>query len=195
MHCVSILDIIVQMLPPYYSPIRQAESDLAVGPYGFIMNINFIVRGILSFLMALALSQIFPKSGAVRVGLVFLAIWSVCSFLLAFFNTDILDDPKVAPTHTWHGELHILFAFIAFIAAAAGELILSQSLSRTRILKSLKGVALTLSILAILALLAMEKMPHRGGLAERLFLFFILLWMFVLAVGMRGKATRTPADF
>ncbi len=185
-----ILDIIVQMLPPHYSPIRQAESDLAVGPYGFIMNINFMVRGVLSFLMVLILSRILPKSTASRVGLVFLAIWSVCSFLLAFFNTDILDDPKVLPTHTWHGELHLLFALIAFIAVAVGELVLSLSLSQTDILKSLKAVALTLSILAILALLAMAKMHHRGGLDERLFLLFTLLWMFILALRMRSAVRR-----
>ena len=188
-----ILDIIAQTLPPHYSPIRQAESDLAVGPYGFIMNINFAVRGVLSFLLVLALLKMFPRSAATRVGLVFLSIWSVCSFLLAFFNTDILDDPKVVPVHTWHGELHLLLALIAFIAAAVGELILSLRLSRADTLNSLKVVAVTLSSLAILSLLALARMHNRGGLAERLFLFFTLLWMFVLAVRMRSKATRTPA--
>lgn len=186
-----ILDIIVQMLPPHYSPIRQAESDLAVGPYGFIMNINFMIRGLLSCLMVFALSGIFPKSVASRVGLVFLALWSICSFLLAFFNTDILDDPKVMPTHTWHGELHLLLALIAFIAAAVGELILSLCLPQVDILKTLKGVALTLSILVILALLAMAKMHYRGGLAERIFLLFTLLWLFILAARIGRRPTQS----
>lgn len=191
----AVLDIIVQILPPHYSPIRQAESDLAVGPYGFIMNINFGIRGVLSLLMVLALSRIFPKSAAARGGLVLLAIWGVGSFLLAFFNTDILDYPTVTPVHTWHGELHLLLALIAFMAAALGEFILSLTLSRANLLKSLRGVALTLSVLAIFALLVMAKMHHRGGLGERLFLLFTLLWMFVLAIRMRRTATRMKMDF
>ena len=41
-----VLDVVAQMLPPHYSPVRQAESDLAVGPYGYVMTINFVVREI-----------------------------------------------------------------------------------------------------------------------------------------------------
>ena len=40
-----VLDAIAQALPPHYSPISQAESLLAVGPYGYIMTINFLNRG------------------------------------------------------------------------------------------------------------------------------------------------------
>jgi hypothetical membrane protein len=47
-----VLDAVVQMLPPPYSPISHAESDLAVGPYGYIMAINFANRGILSFYLS-----------------------------------------------------------------------------------------------------------------------------------------------
>jgi len=31
-----ILDVIAQLLPPHYSAHSQAESDLAVGPYGLV---------------------------------------------------------------------------------------------------------------------------------------------------------------
>lgn len=188
-----ILDIIVQTLPPHYSPIRQAESDLAVGPYGFIMNLNFAIRGVLSFLLVLALVKVLPRSLATKVGLIFLSIWSADSFLLAFFNTDILDDPKVLPVHTWHGDIHLLLALIAFDAVAVGELILSLSLSRADTLRPLKVVAVILSILAILSLLALAKLHAWGGLMERIFLFFTLSWIFVLAVQMRHHATRTAS--
>lgn len=184
----AALDIVLQILPPHYSPIRQAESDLAVGPYGFIMNINFAVRGVLSLLMALALWKVLPRSAATRVGLVLLSIWGVCSFLLAFFNTDILDDSKVVPMHTWHGELHLVLALCAFIAVAVGELIVSLRLSRADILHPLKALAVTLSGLGILSLLALGRMHHLAGLTERVFLFLSLLWMALLAVQLRTKA-------
>jgi hypothetical membrane protein len=56
------LDIIAQALPPHYSPISQAESDLAVRPYGYVMSINFIVRGLLSLTAVLALRGIDPRN-------------------------------------------------------------------------------------------------------------------------------------
>ena len=31
-----LLEVIVQLLPPHYNPLSQSESDLAVGPYGFL---------------------------------------------------------------------------------------------------------------------------------------------------------------
>ncbi len=49
-----ILDIVAQLLPPHYNPISQAESDLAVGSFGYIMTINFLNRGILSIIFLFA---------------------------------------------------------------------------------------------------------------------------------------------
>jgi hypothetical protein len=53
-----VLDAIVQVLPPHYSPISQAESLLAVGPYGYIMTVNFLNRGVFSLLFVYVLVQI-----------------------------------------------------------------------------------------------------------------------------------------
>jgi len=47
-----VLDAIAQVLPPHYSPLSQAESLLAVGPYGYIMTVNFLIRGVFSLLFA-----------------------------------------------------------------------------------------------------------------------------------------------
>lgn len=47
-----VIDVIAQLLPPHYNAIIQAESDLAVGPYGFLMTINFVIRGLLSLALA-----------------------------------------------------------------------------------------------------------------------------------------------
>ena len=52
-----ILDVIAQVLPPHYSPISQAESDLAVGKFGLIMTVNFLNRGVLSLLFIFAFLQ------------------------------------------------------------------------------------------------------------------------------------------
>ncbi len=51
-----VIDTVAQILPPHYSPIRDAESDLAVGPYGFLMTVNFVNRGVLSILFLTGIS-------------------------------------------------------------------------------------------------------------------------------------------
>jgi hypothetical membrane protein len=65
-----VLDVVMQMLPPHYS-LRQAESDLAVGPYGWIMNINFVIRGLLSAAIILAIYKSMKNIVRPAVGMVF----------------------------------------------------------------------------------------------------------------------------
>lgn len=44
----AIVDVSLQFLPPHYSVVTDAESDLAVGPYGWVMRANFLGRGVMS---------------------------------------------------------------------------------------------------------------------------------------------------
>src|SRR5579863_401658 len=118
-----IIDVIAQALPPHYNPISQAESDLAVGPYGFLMTINFVLRGLVALTMLGALSREVAKQGLSRVGLVLVGIWGIGAFLLALFPTD------VGASTTLHGKIHLLVALIAFVCAPVGELLLSLRLA------------------------------------------------------------------
>jgi hypothetical protein len=84
-----VLDAIAQVLPPHYSPISQAESLLAVGPYGYIMTVNFLNRGVFSLLFVYALVQIFTMLGenwrSYKFGLYAIGIWGVGALMLAGF--------------------------------------------------------------------------------------------------------------
>jgi hypothetical membrane protein len=44
----AIVDVFLQFLPPHYSVVTDAESDLAVGPFGWVMRANFLGRGVMS---------------------------------------------------------------------------------------------------------------------------------------------------
>ena len=59
--------MVAQLLPPHYSPISQAESDLAVGKFGFIMTINFLNRGVLSLLFIYAFLRTLDFAGVSTV--------------------------------------------------------------------------------------------------------------------------------
>jgi hypothetical membrane protein len=55
----AIVDVSLQFLPPHYSVVADAESDLAVGPYGWVMRANFLGRGVMSLCLvgAIVLSR------------------------------------------------------------------------------------------------------------------------------------------
>src|SRR5579862_9361405 len=77
-----ILDAVAQSLPPHYSPISQAESDLAVGPYGYVMAVNFVNRGVFSLLFLYGLAKTAPPGAGLRTGLVLLGVWGVGALIL-----------------------------------------------------------------------------------------------------------------
>lgn len=190
-----ILDAVAQSLPPHYDPISQAESDLAVGPYGYIMTINFLNRGVLSLLFLSALNataQVSGKRGRLRGTLVF-AVWGVGAILLAIFPTDVPATPV-----SWHGAIHIVVAIFAFFGGAFGALMLSLDFGELPSFGAAKTPALVLSALSVILVLVDLGLPfvaHHlseriGGLTERMFLASVLLWILVVSVAL----WRRPAS-
>jgi hypothetical protein len=172
------LDVVAQLLPPHYNPIRQAESDLAVGPYGYVMAINFVVRGVLTFALLLALRAGLPTQTRSRAGGALLAIWAIGALILAVSPTDLTGRPP-----TLHGLIHLVVAVNAFIAGAVGELLISLRLGAD---PRLHGVAQLATVIAIGActMLIVGLLTARAdvfGLTERIFIGVILLWMGVVA--------------
>jgi len=183
-----ILDAVAQLLPPHYSPISQAESDLAVGPFGLIMTINFINRGIFSlvflFSFAATIRLTGEKVAQYRGGLYLFSAWSIGALLLAFFPTDVPATPI-----SWHGVIHLAVAIVAFITGAFGALLLSIRMSENKTLRNVRRFALPIGILAVvfclIEFLTTFFAPHLtskfGGLFERLFLGTMLAWIGIVA--------------
>ena len=186
-----ILDAIAQSLPPHYSPIRDAESDLAVGPYGFIMAINFLNRGILSLSFIYAFLKTLDMTGGkiaqFRRLYYLLGIRAVGAILLAIFPTDVPATPI-----SWHGALHLFVALVAFIGGALGILVLSKHFGENMSTNGAKRIGLALGWLSVLLLIVelgvQFLLPHFAerffGLTERLFLGSVLLWILSIAVYM-----------
>jgi len=194
-----VLDVIAQLLPPHYSPISQAESDLAVGKFGFIMTINFLNRGLLSLLFIFAFLRTLDYAGVARshfrTGTYLLGAWAVGAFLLAIFPTDVPSTPI-----SWHGAIHLAVAIIAFIGGAFGTLAISLKLTQNREFGGLKRTAPPLSIIVIVLWIIEFGLPfllphlnaHVGGLTERLFLGSVLLWLAVVSTYLATRLKKTP---
>jgi len=194
------LDALAQVLPPHYSPIKDAESDLAVGPYGSVMAVNFINRGALSLVFLYALSRAARAGGGFtpsdaerrfRTGLYMFGVWSVGAILLAFFPTDVPATPV-----SWHGAVHLVVAAIAFFGGAFGAIVMSSRFGNSQVLQGTKKTALPIAVLAVVFLfigLGTISGPI-GGLTERLFLGLVLLWVAVVSLHLaRAKAGAKAA--
>jgi hypothetical protein len=183
-----ILDVIAQLLPPHYNAISQAESDLAVGPYGFIMSINFVLRGLMALALLWVVNATLTKSSQSRTGSVLVGIWGVCSILLALFPTDLAGSKP-----TLHGFLHLVLALLAFICGAVGELVLSRSFAKDNRWRSLSSIGTVIAVLAIIMFfptttgLFFHFLQHVGGLVERIFIGLVLLWMLVVMFHVRSQ--------
>jgi hypothetical membrane protein len=186
-----ILDVVAQLLPPHYNWITQAESDLAVGPFGYIMAINFLNRGLLS------IAFLFAFMGTIRLigesltrysrGFLFFGAWSVGALLLAFFPTDVPATPI-----SWHGAIHLIVALIAFLTGAIGAFVLSLEMKGNQTLQNVRRFALPLAVLVVvfclLELLTPFILPHLsarfGGFLERIFLGSMLAWIAAVSAYM-----------
>jgi hypothetical protein len=177
-----VLDIIAQMLPPHYNFITQAESDLAVGPYGYVMAINFLIRGLFSLSFIIGLIITF-KSGKSRytAGLILLGIWTVGAFILAFFPADI-----TLPS-TMHGIIHGITAIAVFLGGSLGILIISIRMRTDDKFKDIIKYLIPLSIISVISLAFSPILVHIFGLIERIFLASILLWILIVSIHMLKK--------
>ncbi len=196
-----VLDVVVQLLPPHYSPISQSESDLAVGEFGFIMTINFLNRVVLSLLFIFTFLKTLDYHGVARnqfrTGTYLLGIWAVGALLLAAFPTDVPATPV-----SWHGTIHLVVAIIAFIGGAFGTVAISQKLGQNQKFNGLERIAQQLAMIVVV-LWAIEfglpfLLPHLnsriGGITERLFLGSILLWIGVISAYFATHLSRIKND-
>jgi hypothetical membrane protein len=181
-----VVDILLQLMPPHYSAISQAESDLAVGPFGWIMSINFFGRGITSAALIVAIVSTGPRARIRAIGVGLLAVAGVCSALIAFFPTDIPRHGGVAPS-TVHGIVHVVGASSGFVLALAAFWLLTFWLpERSRGADAFLGVA---SIGLVFLGVTVVAVPDLLGLAERVCLLGILGWVFVVARKLRSASS------
>ena len=177
-----VLDAIAQSLPPHYSPISQAESLLAVGPYGYVMTINFLNRGVFTLLFAYAFVQTLTMLGETwrtyKSGLYAVATWGVAALLLAGL-------PATGRTL----GIHTVIGLVIFVVTPLGELSISLKLRRVKALAGLRRIALVLAVLAVSSMVfylgVLTFLPHfksdYGGLFERLLIGSVIAWMGIVS--------------
>jgi Protein of unknown function (DUF998) len=179
---------VLQLLPPHYDPILEAESNLAVGPFGWIMNLNFLGRTVTTVFAMLAISLVGPATRLRRFGLIAFGIGGASSAVLAFFAADV-ETASGTTAHTPNGLAHLLVATTGFAAALLGILLLTAWLRHQSQLRQAFRLALVFAVIADCGALwlAVSATVAWGplGLAERLCLAGVLGWTFFVCAGIR----------
>lgn len=182
------IDVVLQLLSPHYSVVSDAESDLAVGPFGWAMQFNFAARAVMSGCLVVAVTLTAPPSRRRLVGSVLLALAGLCSAALVLLPADVNREGEFGMTpRTTIGLAHVVFATVGFVAVLVAMGMLTWWASST----TGQGVSLLgaffLVALAGLAFLGLSLvvLPSAVGLAERACLLGILGWAFALGARLR----------
>jgi hypothetical membrane protein len=177
----SLMVIVESLLRPGYSQVSNYISDLGVGQFAILQNINFWAFGILVFIFALGFGTYFARSRAVTVALSIFA-WMI--FLAGLFPT--------AP-YPYPGNVHNAVSQIAFLSVMASEFLVWRRLRGFKNHKeratmrpygyySLASGLVSIVCYFLLFIFAGGNPPIFVGLFQRLFLGVIWVWIVVLAL-------------
>ena len=184
------VDVLLKFLRPGYSLLYNAESDYGRGAWFWVMDLNFLLRCALSLAVVAALAKAAGPDSRGRAGLILIAVWAVCSGLLAFFADDVEGTPQHAS-----GLIHLALAFVAFACVTVGTILVSVSLRSDPAWRRAGSALLVISVAGAAAFLLLGSAAgHKhapGGLYERIFLGLELAWITVAACAV---AARRPAD-
>lgn len=162
-------------------------SALALGPYGFLQVLNFVLFGILLMVFAAGLQRGVAADGRISwAGPAFLVVAGVALVLLGFKT-----DPSMsAKAHTWHGLIHIGAFLLLNLSLLAAQLFLWRRLEKDPAWRGYGWYSLVSAVLA----LVLFFVP--GQVAGYLFFAVWLAWVEVLAIRLRsladGVAQRSP---
>ena len=175
------IDVALFLLRTNLSLLHNAESDYGNGPYAWLMDSNFLVRGAFSAAAAGAIWLVWRRPLA-RAGAVLIGVWALSSGFLAFFRDDLTGAPVSA-----HGVVHLTAAFVAFLACLVGTLLLTIDFRGSPLGRGQASVLAVFwagALLGFLALGAAGFHPHSlGGLYERIFIGAEILWLIIASAG------------
>jgi Protein of unknown function (DUF998) len=156
---------------PLEDPAGAWPSGLALGPYGWVQVLNFVVSGLLLMLLAVGLHCGVTSGHRLRIGTTLLLISGAAMALMGFNTDPIL---RVGP-RTLHGLVHDL-AFALFVVSLLSSLfLLWWGLRRDVPWQGHARYTLATGVIATLLL----SLP---GVAYYLFIAVILAWMEVTAI-------------
>lgn len=160
---------------PSSDPTFDWPSGLALGAYGWIMTLTFILSGLMLTLFASGLRLSLPRSRLTLIATFALSLAGLALAGLAFTT-----DPTIRSTPaTWHGRLHDLSFVLLGITLMPSMILLGFAFRHSGQWRSLSSYTWGT------ALLAVPTFSLKGS-AFYIFLLAVLIWCEVLAIRLRS---------
>jgi hypothetical protein len=172
-----------------YRLIEDNISELALGRYGFIQTIAFLIAGVGTLVLAFAIRKLTLGVWGSLVGSLLIAIYGVGAILEAIFPTDRIDSPADVLSLSPTGLVHVLVALLSFLCVVAGMVILTWTFSRAARWRSLTlwFALLATSAVSLFLIQAFEQgVGPRVGLTQRVLLTAIAGWLILAAHRVRS---------
>lgn len=170
-----------------YSLIRDNISELALGRYGFIQTAAFVIAGVGTLGLALAIRQLTKGSGGSRVGSLLVAVYGAGAILSAF-PTDRIDSPTDMSSLSATGAIHIAVAIASFVSVIVGTFVLTRTFARERSWGSFWRLSVFFPAGA-LALIIVQQEGPLIGLLQRALVTVISAWLILVALRVRSIVT------
>ena len=177
-------------LRPGYDPYRMYVSELALGPRGWIQNVNFILFGVLFLIFTRGVADAVRTRKAARGGNLLLTIIAVCYLAFGFFPMDPLGTP---PNElSFSGIVHFLLGEVVLVLMPVSCFVFLRYFRKEMNWRFLLPWTLFLGVIIAAAsslLLVFMNIPAAQGsmfdwlgLVQRLSIVPYMLWLFLFAL-------------
>ena len=167
---------------PLNAPTFDWPSGLALGAYGWIMTVTFIIIGLMLTIFASGLRLSLPPSRLTLISTFALSLAGIALAGLAFTT-----EPTIRSTPaTWHGQLHDLAFVLLGVMLMSAMILLGLAFRHSVRWRSLS------SYTWLTAFLAVPTFSLKGA-AFYIFLLAVLVWSEIVA--MRLKSIENEFDF
>jgi hypothetical protein len=179
-----------------FDPLRHPGSSLALGEYGWIQVVNFVVGGLLMTAFAVGLRRALRPDGRATWGPLLIAAWGVGLVGAGVFLTDPVSGyppgtPDIVEEPTWHGALHDLFSVPGFAALVIASFVFTRRFAVRdergwAIYSAVTGVVFATSFaLSGAAFNQADALVNLGGLFQRIAVVAGFAWLTALAIHVR----------
>ena len=180
---------ILHVLRSDVNTVRQAVSNYAIGPYGFLMISAFfaLALGMFSLASGLAGEMKLTRPAIIALRLLYLA--SIGLVVVGIFPGDV-NVPH--PPATVTGFVHWIAAGTSFLSIMIAAFLLSYCFKEDERWQSFHHPAFVLASSAVAALGVFAVLALIGwiGIGERIYIAISLLWPLVTAIQLWSHVTR-----
>ena len=198
---VAVLEV-EGWLRPGYDPRSMYQSELALGPRGIIVDVTFIVYGVLLLLFARGIAAEFPHGKASRWGPRLLAVSGVGWIGAGLFVMDPQQQSVPLAQVSWHGWLHALSGVPVSYALPISCFVFLRRFREDRNWSALARWTLTAGVLSAVLFGVLKVIIYSirlapgnalaawGGLIQRFAIYVWLGWQLTVAMRLHTLATQ-----